>query len=142
MNSFWPWALFGGALIGLSASMMLYYVGKITGMSGMLYGSVVKPGDSTPWKASFLGGLIVAGLIFNVYSPHKLAGHIDSSLWTMAVAGLLVGFGTRLGHGCTSGHGVCGVSRLSMRSILATLSFMIAGIASVYIFRNLGVLNL
>lgn len=142
MNSFWLWALLGGMLIGLSSSLMLYLLGKIAGMSGMLYGSVVKPKEGKAWKASFLAGLIVSGLIVSLIYPHKIAGHIDSPLWTLAVAGLLVGFGTRLGSGCTSGHGVSGVSRFSPRSMLATLTFMLAGILSVYIFRIMGIINL
>ena len=142
MDNFWVWALTGGVLIGLASSIMLYFLGKIAGMSGMLYGSVVKPGKDKAWRASFILGLILAGLLFSIVSPHKIAGHIDSPLWTMAVAGLLVGFGTRLGSGCTSGHGVSGVARFSPRSILATLVFMVAGFLSVYFFRTAGIIAL
>ena len=142
MDSFWYWALLGGVLIGTSVAIMLFMLGKIAGMSGLLYGSVVKPNKDKTWKASFLVGLILSGFLMSLFYPHKLAGHIDSSLWTLALAGFLVGFGTRLGSGCTSGHGVSGVSRFSPRSIIATLTFMIAGILSVYFFRTLGIISL
>ncbi len=133
-------ALLGGALIGLSVSLMLFWNGRVAGISGILYSAVVKPvsGDRD-WRWFFIAGMLGGGLILHFIYPKALEGNLSTPNWTLVVAGLLVGFGTVLGNGCTSGHGVCGISRLSLRSLLATITFMAAGILSVFIFRRFGV---
>lgn len=142
MENFTPVsALIGGALIGLSASLLMLFHGKIAGISG-LFAEVVSPGES-PSSGDrsvglyFLGGLLLAGVIARFGHASTLPSSTPS-LAVGALAGLLVGFGTRLGSGCTSGHGVCGLSRLSRRSLVATLTFMAAGMATVAAVRVLG----
>jgi uncharacterized membrane protein YedE/YeeE len=127
----------GGMLIGASASAMLLLNGKIAGISGILAG-VLKPvkGD-TLWKICFLGGLFAGGVLLRIFDPHAFDFGIVQSPGVLALAGLLVGFGTRLGNGCTSGHGVCGVSRLSARSIIATATFVASGAVVVYLVTHL-----
>ena len=126
----------GGMLIGLSASIMLLGNGKITGISGML-ASFVSPTKSPHLleKLYFIIGLIIGGSILKNYFPSNYDFALDQPLYLIAVAGILVGFGTRLGSGCTSGHGICGISRLSLRSLIATITFMITGAISVYVFN-------
>jgi uncharacterized protein len=134
-------ALFGGALIGLSVSMMLLWNGRVTGISGIIYGAAVKPTKmDKAWRWYFIGGLLAGGVILRFIYPNAFSEGLQTNSWTVVVAGLLVGFGTTLGNGCTSGHGVCGISRLSPRSIIATLTFMCAGVVAVFIFRKLGIL--
>jgi hypothetical protein len=138
MSTFTPLsALIGGALIGLAASIYMLFHGKIAGVSGVL-ADVVRPGDGDrSLPLYFLGGLLLAGVIARLVAPSALP-NVTPSLAVGAFAGLLVGFGTRLGSGCTSGHGVCGLSRLSTRSLAATLTFMGAGVATVGVVRALG----
>jgi uncharacterized membrane protein YedE/YeeE len=128
----WIRALAGGALIGVSASLMLAFNGRVTGISGIIGGLVQpKPGD-TGWRALFVAGLIAGGVI----ALFALPGAVGSAVvpvGTAAFAGLLVGVGTRLGNGCTSGHGVCGISRLSPRSLAATLTFISTGAVTVFL---------
>ncbi|MFC7289893.1 YeeE/YedE family protein [Herminiimonas glaciei] len=134
---FTPWhALAGGLLIGLAAALFILFNGKIAGISGIL-GGLLRPvkGDLL-WRVAFLLGLMAAPLVFALFQPLPDAT-IDASNVTLVVAGLLVGLGTRYGAGCTSGHGVCGLSRLSLRSLVATLAFMAAGFLTVYIVRHL-----
>ncbi len=133
-------ALLGGALIGVSVSLMLLWNGRVTGISGIVYSAAVKPtkGDRD-WRWSFIAGMLGGGFLLQIIYPKAFEGNLLSANWTLVVGGLLVGFGTVLGNGCTSGHGVCGISRLSPRSLLATITFMGAGILSVYVFRQLGV---
>ncbi|MGZ3722497.1 MAG: YeeE/YedE family protein [Bdellovibrionales bacterium] len=131
-------ALVGGVLIGLAVSLMLLGSGRVTGISGIIFGIFRR--DDRAWKIYFLVGLLGGGLTFQIFKPGVFTGALASSDWTVAIAGLLVGFGTTLGSGCTSGHGVCGISRLSPRSIVATVLFMAAGIFSVFIFRQVGIL--
>ncbi len=129
MENFTPLAsTIGGMLIGLSASMMLLLSGRIAGISGILGGLLSRPSDMGS-RLSFLGGLMVGGLVLLLAAPDVFAMDIVRSPVAIVAAGLLVGFGTRLGSGCTSGHGVCGLSRLSTRSLVATASFMGAGAA-------------
>ena len=138
MHNFTPLAsLFGGMLIGLSASAMLLLDGKIAGISGILAG-VLKPvrGD-TLWRSSFLAGLLAGGMLLRIFFPTAFNFGIIRPLPMLIVAGLLVGFGTRLGSGCTSGHGVCGVSRLSPRSLVATATFIFTGALTVYLLKLL-----
>lgn len=136
-NSFTPWtALTGGVLIGISAAMFVLLNGRIAGISGVL-GGLLKPhhGD-VAWRVAFVGGLIAAPLLYAVLVGWPSA-RIDASDGALVAAGLLVGLGTRYGSGCTSGHGVCGLSRLSPRSLVATGMFMAAGFATVYVIRHI-----
>ncbi len=134
--STWISALAGGVLIGLAATLLLWLTGRIAGISGIV-GGVLQPrqGD-VAWRASFLVGLIAAGaawlwLVPGAYTPRQGFPPV-----LLVVAGLLVGFGTRLGNGCTSGHGVCGLGRLSLRSLAAVMTFMVTAIATTYIVRH------
>lgn len=129
-------ALIGGALIGLSASIVLLLFGKIAGISGIL-GSAVREGSDRTFPFAFLGGLIFAGWMFAVLRPEFFGGTISRSGLTLIAAGLLVGFGARMGGGCTSGHGVCGISRLSMRSVVGTMTFIATGALSVFVVQHL-----
>ena len=136
-NVFTPWsALIGGMLIGLAAAMFALLNGRIAGISGVL-GGLLKPtrGD-VGWRVAFIGGLVVAPLVYGLFAALP-AVQIDASYLALVVAGLLVGVGTRYGAGCTSGHGVCGLSRLSPRSLVATLTFMGAGFLTVFVLRHL-----
>jgi uncharacterized membrane protein YedE/YeeE len=138
MHNFTPLAsLLGGMLIGLSASAMLLLDGKIAGISGILAG-VLKPvrGD-TLWRICFLAGLLAGGLVLRIFLPRTFDFGIIRPLPMLIIAGLLVGFGTRLGSGCTSGHGVCGVSRLSPRSLVATATFIFTGALVVNLMNHL-----
>jgi uncharacterized protein len=136
MSNVTPWsALLGGVLIGASASMLLAFNGRVAGISGIVGGLLrPTPGD-TSWRAFFVAGLLVGGLLLLALRPSAL-GATPASLPVSIAAGLLVGFGTRLGSGCTSGHGVCGSSRLSPRSLVATLTFMITGVATAVFARH------
>lgn len=132
---FTPWASFaGGGLIGIAAAMLVLLNGRIAGISSIV-GGLLKPATraDVPWRVAFIAGLVVAPLL-----PGQAAeARIDAGIGMLAVAGLLVGIGTSLGSGCTSGHGVCGLSRLSMRSLVATAAFMLAGVATVFVARHL-----
>lgn len=123
--------LLGGALIGLSASAMLYLYGRIAGISGITAGLVRPVRGDIEWRALFVLGLVAAGLVGLVVSPGSFAVGVERSSAAVISAGLLVGFGTRLGSGCTSGHGVCGITRLSKRSLAATMTFMVTGALAV-----------
>jgi uncharacterized membrane protein YedE/YeeE len=139
MHNFTPLAaLFGGMLIGLSASAMLLLDGKIAGISGIFTG-VLKPvkGDAL-WRVYFLAGLLAGGLLLRIFLPSAFDFGIIRPFPLLVIAGLLVGFGTRLGSGCTSGHGVCGVSRLSPRSLVATVTFIVTGALTVCLFNLIG----
>lgn len=133
INYLYP--LLGGVLIGLSVSLMLYLNGRITGVSGIINGSLSFKKNDFLWRVSFIAGLFVAGLILRSFWPESLVSTIVRRDATVVTAGLLVGFGTVMGGGCTSGHGICGISRLSVRSIFATLTFMSLGILSATLFR-------
>jgi uncharacterized membrane protein YedE/YeeE len=134
-SHFTPWAsLAGGALIGLAAAMLLLVSGRIAGISGIVGGLLVPRGGDISWRLAFIGGLLLAPAAMAFY---PVSPRIDAGLGTLALAGLLVGVGTSYGSGCTSGHGVCGLSRLSPRSLVATAAFMAAGIATVLIARHL-----
>lgn len=130
-------ALIGGALIGLSASMMLLFNGRIAGVSGIVGGLLQPSRGEAPWRAAFLAGLLAGGLLLALVHPRALPSPAAAPSLGLVAAGLLVGFGTRLGNGCTSGHGVCGLSRLSFRSLVATAIFMGAAVATVFVVRHL-----
>ena len=129
-------ALSGGALIGLAAAVFILFSGRIAGISGILGGLFRPKTGDIAWRATFLAGLLAAPWIFLVVAPLP-AIRIEADTGTLIIAGLLVGIGTRYGAGCTSGHGVCGLSRLSPRSMIATACFMLAGFATVYSIRHL-----
>lgn len=136
-NAFTPWsALAGGMLIGLATAMFALLNGRVAGISGVL-GGLFKPvrGD-IGWRAAFILGIVAAPAIYALFSALP-AMEIDASYGILVAAGLLVGVGTRYGSGCTSGHGVCGLSRLSPRSLVATASFMGAGFFVVFLTRHL-----
>lgn len=136
--AFTPWsALAGGALIGLAASLFILLNGRIAGISGIMGGLLSpEPGDRS-WRLAFILGMLVAPIAWAAWGalPHGIFIEADYPL--LIVAGLLVGISTRFGSGCTSGHGVCGIARLSPRSLMATIAFMAAGFVTVYITRHL-----
>lgn len=128
-------SLLGGVLIGAAAAALLLVNGRILGVSGIVGGLLLPRSGDTSWRSWFIAGLLVPPLLL------ALSGTIDGPqfqgpLWVVALAGLLVGFGSRMGSGCTSGHGICGISRLSIRSIAATLCFMLTAFATVYLVRH------
>ena len=134
--NFTPWSsLAGGLLIGISTAMFLLFNGRIAGISGILGGLLRPTAGDAGWRIAFLLGLLAAPLLYGLAAPLPSV-RIDATTTTLIVAGLLVGIGTRYGSGCTSGHGVCGLSRLSLRSTVATAVFMLAGFATVYIVRH------
>lgn len=139
MNQDWINALMGGVLIGISVSLMLFWNGRVTGISGIINGAMSPVKGDTLWRVLFIAGLFLGGLLMGQMSPQVFENSTSKDLVTTVFAGLLVGFGTILGSGCTSGHGVCGISRMSPRSLVATIVFMIAGVAAVFIFKKLGV---
>jgi uncharacterized membrane protein YedE/YeeE len=129
-------ALAGGALIGAAAAILVLFNGRIAGISGIAGGLLSSGPSDRAWRYAFLGGLLAAPLAYRVCAALP-ALQIDAGYGTLIAAGLLVGVGTRYGAGCTSGHGVCGLSRLSPRSAVATAVFMAAGFATVYVVRHL-----
>jgi uncharacterized protein len=136
-NALTPWpALAGGMLIGLAAAMLVLLNGRIAGISGIL-GGLLRPlrGDAA-WRVAFLAGLMGAPMVYRMFSTLPPV-QVDARYGPLVVAGLLVGVGTRYGSGCTSGHGVCGLSRLSPRSLIATVAFMGAGFAVVFVMRHI-----
>ena len=138
-NHFTPWAsLIGGLLLGLASAVFILINGRILGISGILGGLLPPKVGDIGWRVAFLLGMLAAPTVFMALAPAGLASEprIDAGFWTVIAAGLLVGIGTRYASGCTSGHGVCGLSRLSPRSLVATLSFMGAGFFIVYIVRH------
>ena len=126
----------GGLLIGTSVVLLLYTLGRIAGISGIAAGAITQNGIERYWRLAFLLGIVLSAVLYMVFVGDLQVQTQMSSSW-LIVAGLLVGFGTRLGSGCTSGHGVAGLSRLSPRSIVATLTFMAAAIATTNIIRHL-----
>jgi uncharacterized protein len=135
-SAFTPYAsLAGGAVIGLAAAVLVLFNGRIAGISGVL-GGLLRPlrGD-IGWRLAFVGGLVAAPVVYALFAAVP-APHFPASWGAVVLAGILVGVGTRYGSGCTSGHGVCGLSRLSPRSLVATLTFMAAGFATVLVVRH------
>jgi uncharacterized membrane protein YedE/YeeE len=141
MNIDWthfaPWpSLAGGILIGVSAAVFILFNGRIAGISGILGGLLHPARNDILWRVAFLAGLVIAPLLYNIARPLPETV-VDADAGILIAAGLLVGIGTRYGAGCTSGHGVCGIARLSPRSLVATACFMAAGFATVFIVRHL-----
>lgn len=131
-------ALAGGVLIGLASAAMLLVNGRIAGISGIVgHLFTPSPGD-VRWRLSFIGGLLVGGVALALLAPGLLHSDLSRPWPVVLAAGLLVGFGARLGSGCTSGHGVCGISRFSVRSIVATVTFIASGIATVAVYNLVG----
>lgn len=136
-TSFTPWsALAGGALIGLAASVFALVNGRVAGISGLLGSLLQRQAEGRGQKAAFLLGLLLAPGLWVMFAALPTI-HFETGSLSLIVAGLLVGIGTRYGSGCTSGHGVCGISRLSPRSLVATLCFMATGFATVFVLRHL-----
>ena len=131
-------AILGGALIGIAVSIMLAFNGRVTGISGIISGALTFKKKDFSWRILFILGLVVGGITLRVI--HPVAFDLVSknmNTWDYAISGFLVGFGTLLGSGCTSGHGVCGISRLSPRSFVATFVFILFGILSVLLFKQI-----
>lgn len=136
-NHFTPWSsLAGGVLLGLASALFVLFSGRLVGISGILGGLIRPRGGDAGWRLAFLAGLLVAPALWALFAAPETP-RIEASAAVLLVAGLLVGWGTRYGSGCTSGHGVCGLSRLSPRSLAATLAFMGTGFATVYVVRHL-----
>lgn len=136
-NHFTPWAsLAGGVLLGLASALFILLSGRVLGISGILGGLIRPRRGDTGWRIAFIAGLLVAPAVWALFAQPAVP-RIEAGPALLVVAGLLVGWGTRYGSGCTSGHGVCGLSRLSPRSLVATLAFMGAGFATVFIARHL-----
>ncbi len=133
MENFTPWtSLAGGALIGLAASLLFIMNGRIAGISGIFNGVLEPRRNDTAWRAWFLGGLVIGSGVYALLVPLPFALRVDYPIALLALAGFLVGVGTRMGSGCTSGHGVCGMARLSLRSLVATLTFLFTGVLTVF----------
>lgn len=137
MENFTPFsALAGGALIGISVTLLLFFNGRIGGVSGIMNGVLSAPKQDRAWRLIFLAGLVLGAFIFQLLVPDFNIPRRNYPLFLLGPGGFLIGFGTRMSGGCTSGHGICGIANLSIRSIAATLTFMAAGIATVYIIRH------
>lgn len=137
---FTPWSsLSGGIILGVASALFILINGRVLGISGILGGLLPPKAGDTFWRLAFLAGMFASPWIFLLLAPTEFitTPQIDADLVMLVIAGLLVGIGTRYGSGCTSGHGVCGLSRMSPRSLVATLSFMTAGFLTVYVVRHL-----
>jgi uncharacterized protein len=137
---FTPWAsLSGGILLGVASALFILLNGRVLGISGILGGLLPPARGDAGWRLAFLLGMLAAPLVYALLAPEGFAKapRIDAGFASIVAAGLLVGLGTRYGSGCTSGHGVCGLSRLSPRSLVATLAFMGAGFAMVFVIRHI-----
>lgn len=137
--NFTPWsALVGGALIGLAAALLLLLNGRISGISGIAGGVLTPQKGDFGWRVLFVVGLVLGGFLYQWLGVGSGVAHIEAvvSKPQLVLAGLLVGIGTTVGNGCTSGHGICGLARGSVRSLIATLSFMLAGFVTVYLMRH------
>lgn len=135
-NAFTPWAaVAGGVLIGIASAMFILINGRIAGISGVLGGLLKPVGGDISWRIAFIAGLIGAPVLYAVVTQLPPV-QIDAGFGALVIAGLLVGVGTRYGSGCTSGHGVCGISRMSPRSLVATAVFMAAGFGTVFVLRH------
>lgn len=136
-NNFTPWtSLAGGLMIGIATALFLVFNGRIAGISGIVGGLLTPARGDIAWRLAFVGGLVLSPLVFSSIAPLPQV-HIEAGYPVLILAGLLVGIGTRYGSGYTSGHGVCGLSRRSPRSMVATVAFMFAGFVTVYVVRHL-----
>lgn len=129
-------ALVGGALIGLASVLMLLMTGKIAGISGIAAGLMSSDRGESAWRALFILGLLSGAFLYTLLTGGPLGVDVQSGLLGMGVSGFLVGFGTRMASGCTAGHGISGIARLSLRSVVATLTFFLTALLTVYIVRN------
>ncbi len=138
MSNFTPWsALAGGALIGLAAVLLLWSNGRVAGVSGIAGGLWFAPNGERAWRWLFLVGLLLGAGLWALMSPTPMVPRSGFPVSFLLLSGLLVGYGTSMSGGCTSGHGVCGLARLSPRSLAATAVFMLAGVATTYVVRHL-----
>lgn len=128
--------IIGGIFIGLAASTLMFFNGKIAGVSGIFQGLLAPRAGDISWRVAFVAGLVVGGAVLNIIKPELFTMELERSIGAVALAGLLVGFGTRLGSGCTSGHGVCGIARLSPRSLVATAIFISSGAVVTFIVNR------
>jgi hypothetical protein len=135
-NFTWWQSITGGLLIGLASALLLYLNGRIAGISGIVGGLLRPTVGDIGWRIAFISGLMISSFVFLIASPLPVS-IIDADIKTLIIAGIMVGFGTRYGSGCTSGHGVCGLSRGSIRSFAATTSFIVAGMLTVYFVQHL-----
>lgn len=131
----WLTALIGGVLIGLSATLLLTFNGRIAGISGIVNGAITFTKNEV-WRWMFIFGMLLGGVLYEYGLAPKPTPTSTFAPWAMIVGGFLVGFGTRMGSGCTSGHGVCGLGRLSLRSLVAVLTFLITAILTVFVVRH------
>lgn len=137
MENFTPYsALSGGILIGLAATLLLLFNGRIAGISGIMDGFINVSREELYWRIAFLVGIVMGAFLFHQIQPDFYQPRENFPVWLLALGGFLVGFGTRMGNGCTSGHAVCGIARFSVRSITATITFMASGFLTVYIIRH------
>lgn len=138
MENFTPYSAFaGGILIGISVTVMLYFNGRITGVSGIISELLTPKAGEWLWRLVFIFGLIFGSFLFVYLFPGFYTPRTDFPVSLLIIGGLLVGFGTKLGSGCTSGHGICGLAQLSTRSLVATVVFMFSGAVTVYIIRHI-----
>jgi hypothetical protein len=136
LTDYYP-AITGGLLIGISACVLLLFTGRIAGLSGIINGIIKPEKDELFWRTIFVISLLAGAAIHYYFFSHPAFIKDTFSPYMMLAGGFLVGFGTRLGGGCTSGHGVCGLGRLSLRSLIATITFMLTAVITVYIFRHI-----
>ncbi len=129
-------AFSGGILIGFAAILLLLFNGRIAGISGIMGGLLSPSRSELFWRLAFMVGIILGAFLFSQLKPDFYHPRVSFPVWMLALAGFLVGFGTRMGNGCTSGHAVCGIARLSLRSIVATITFMATGFITVFIVRH------
>ena len=138
MENFTPLsATAGGVLIGISVTLLLLFNGRIGGVSGIMNGALFAPKGDRIWRLTFLAGLVLGAFIFHLLAPHFTVLRQGYPLLLLGLGGFLIGFGTRMGGGCTSGHGICGIANLSIRSLIATLTFMATGMITVYTIRHI-----
>lgn len=129
------YSLFGGALVGIAVTLMLLFNGRVTGVSGIIASSLSKPSKEGLWRWMFIAGMVTGGFLMHGLRPDFFVNLSGRGMTLVAIAGVLVGYGTVMGSGCTSGHGVCGMSRFSVRSAVATITFMFFGFLAVQIVR-------
>lgn len=136
----WVTALVGGVLIGVSATLLLAFNGRIAGISGIVNGAITFAKDEI-WRWMFILGMLLGGVLYEYVLAQQPTPRSTFAPWAMIIGGFLVGFGTRMGSGCTSGHGVCGLGRLSLRSLVAVLTFLLTAIMTVFVVRHVLLLD-